>query len=634
MTGLGKQFALRLRHVFRASREGDLTPARISELSSGLEAERQSLLSFTATVEQEFLALGGRLRQINSLAREVQARSEEVIEVASGRADDAAIQFAFQLLKKAEDLVQAGREQYDSVLKVFGTMHADLAEVAQERSALMRTLQPLDSTNTQFRIQACAFNDAIRDRFFTLADAIGELVRDVQTAVGKRFEELERAGEAAGRLSASLTTMSEDQRRETQARLTETRQHLAELNEALLSSESAAQSISGTGRKIATGVSAAVVALQCQDIARQKLEHICAAIDEMRAHLDAGAAGGFSPAEQADCRHFLVDASSVELLQLQAVFYHLDPAAAEVRDGLADVDREVRYLADYAVRLGNGTINGQIISEAIGSIHAVLTVIDNAVGSTRCVIELVDKLRSTFTDCTAQILALAMGLRLVALNAQVFAAHVDEGAALEVVASNTRGIADESMEQLDGISRRVTKLVDSVIDLDQRLCDYRDLAGLEQSILVGEASESKQKLMNVEQKLRAVLTTIKPLEQELSRAIREIGESIRFPQAVAAARASSVSLFESIVRRYDDPKRTGKLEAHTKVLELKRNYTMDHEREVHNAAMGKTEGGPPADTGAAILFDDWSDVTESASAAAVDESPSEDEKLADNVELF
>ena len=41
---------------------------------------------------------------------------------------------------------------------------------------------------------------------------------------------------------------------------------------------------------------------------------------------------------------------------------------------------------------------------------------------------------------------------MVALNAQIFAAHVDTGAALEVVASNTRTVADEAMQQLDEIS--------------------------------------------------------------------------------------------------------------------------------------------------------------------------------------
>ena len=43
-------------------------------------------------------------------------------------------------------------------------------------------------------------------------------------------------------------------------------------------------------------------------------------------------------------------------------------------------------------------------------------------------------------------------------------------------------------------------LVDSVVDLEQRLSDYRELATMEQSLLASESAESETKLRALEQK--------------------------------------------------------------------------------------------------------------------------------------
>jgi len=165
-----------------------LAPDRVRELRSRLEAEKSALFGFTAAMEEEFLGLGTLLGKITSLAREVRRRSDEITAAATGRTEDAAIQFAFQLLKKAEDLVHASREQYNNVSVVFEKMHVEVIRIARERSALVRTLSPLEMTNSQFRIQACAFDEGTRAKFFALADSIGSIVRDVHNAVGQRFE--------------------------------------------------------------------------------------------------------------------------------------------------------------------------------------------------------------------------------------------------------------------------------------------------------------------------------------------------------------------------------------------------------------------------------------------------------------
>jgi hypothetical protein len=624
-----------------------LTPRRIRELAPQLKAEKEALHSFTGSMEEEFLQVGSLLRKIIALARQVQSRSDEVIAAASGQAEDAAIQFAFQLLKKAEDLVEASREQHESVSAVFERMHLDLIKVASERSALVRALKPLETTNVHFRIQACSFDEATRSQFFALAEAIAGIVKGVQAAVGQRFEELERAGQATGELVAKMAATAVEQKRETEVMLAESRNHLSALTEVLQSSQTAAQLISQAGAKIASGVSKAIVALQCQDMARQKFEHISAAIDEMNEYLQEALAGGHTPAEEADGRRFLVDGARVQLAQLQSVFDQLDEAAGQVKGGLQEVDSEAKTFADSAVRSGGATLDGRIIGRAVKSIHAVLAVIDNTVANVRTVTELVVQLKSTFSDCTSQILGLALKLRIVALNAQIFAAHVDAGTALEVVARNTRMIAEEAMQQLDDISSRVTQLVELLVDLEQRLEDHGELAAVERDLLASEARESEQKLCAMQAELRDAIAAIGPLEHELSDTVRRTMECIRFPEAVAQASARSTAFFKEIILQHSSSTPNSGVAIHHKILALKSRYTMAHERDVHELAFESVQplGSALASDSVAVESLQLGGGTHLETlggslggecVASTIRAPMEvnDDQLADNVELF
>jgi hypothetical protein len=279
---------------------------------------------------------------------------------------------------------------------------------------------------------------------------------------------------------------------------------------------------------------------------------------------------------------------------------------------LVEIDAGAKALAGHALQSGTATLDGRVIGQAIESIHAVLLVIENAVMSVRNVVDLVQKLKATFNDCTSHVLELALDLRLVALNAQIFAAQVEAGASLEVVASNTRMVADEAMKQLSGISSGATEMIDAVTDLEQRLIDYRELATLERDQLSLESAESETKLRTLEQDLRVALSAIGSLDGELSDTIRRMTQSIRFPEAVAEASARSTALFDRIAVQYSDSDDDAKETWHQKVEELKSNYTMAHERAVHEWVVEPASAEP---------------------AQPVNSEPLE-ERLADNVELF
>jgi len=612
---------------------GDLTADRINEQIVALAAEKQALSEFTAAMENEFLALGTALRTISSLARQVRGRADEVIAASSGRTEDAAIQFAFQLLKKAEDLVHACSEQYKTVLAVFDRIQDGFENLAHQRSGLETTLFPLGLIKTQFRIQSCAFDDATREEFSGLAVSLGELIKDVRTAVGEKFEHLARTQHATDEFAVKLAATLERQKRGTEKVLAEVRCHLSALNAILDESHQMARSLSQAGEGVASGVGKAIVALQCQDMARQRFQHIGEAIDEMVHHLQAAGANGLAGGEANDWRRYLADAGRIQLGQLRAVFKQLEAAARALTEGFKETQSAGHLFAERAVRCGGAALDSQIASRSIESVRQVLAVIGQAVDNMQTVIGLIGDLKSAFGGCTSQLVPLTHRLQFAAMNARISADQLHAGKTLEVLAEMTNTIAKDAMLQFDALSSSVTELIDSIVNLEQRLADYRELAVMEQEVLANEAGESAERLGALEDGLRRALTAIRPLERELSAAIHQGIEQIRFPAAVATAGRRSQSLFEQILGEYSDAgKEEGEAGGDT-VQALKRNYTMSHERVVHEwalAATAPTEPGPAGQGGAAPVGGGLGD-SPPAPPAEVD---GREEKLADNVELF
>lgn len=554
-----------------------------------LRAEKEALHDFSIAMEEEFLKLGALLRTISLSAGQVRERSDAVIVAASGREEDAAIQFAFQLLKKTEDLVQASRDQYHHVLAVFKEIQIASRHIASRRRELKSTVSPLKAIPTLFRIQASLLSEKTQNEFSVVANSIQQIISEIESGVGQRFEELELMAQTALDLTAQLSVLTTQQNHEIKGMLEDARSHLSTLDMALQSSEAAAQSLVQVGDRISSGVGKAIIALQCQDIARQKFEHITEAIDQMIDRLP-NRPGSDYPVRGArpdpDCLHYLADAGSVQLKQLRVVFGQLGEAARQVSGGLQEVESGAKALADHAVRSGDATLDGHVIGLAIKSIKDVLGIIDKTVGRVQSMCEIVQDLKSKFGDCGSQVADLTERLSVMALNAQISATQADAGLALEVVARNTRILSDQSRQALEAISSRVAALIDSITDVEQRLADHRELASIEQKLLAAEAGLSEKKLRALEEELHRGMGVIEPLNRKLSETIHRTIGSIRFPDAVAIAEARSTALFEAIVRQRPADKRESRTMVHGAVHELRRNYTMVDERAVHESAVG------------------------------------------------
>jgi hypothetical protein len=579
----------------RRSTNSPLGPLQARELAEGLRDEREALLALSSEMGAEFVGLVGELRKISRAADAVRDRSGQVMAVTSGQSESSAIHFSFQLLKKAEDLVKASYEQYEHVFAVFGELARGLASVTRQREQLMHTLLPLAMITTQFRIQACSFDRAVRKQFLNLAGEIGTLLVEVRTAVERRFEDLGKAKRISSELLEELSERVAQHQTRIESSLGESRSQLRMLNESFETSDQAAKSLSDASLKVGEHVTKIVVALQCEDMARQKIEHLCEAIGEMVAHLEPGP--GLAPSTVAEpiARRFVSAAALIQREQLEALFAQLDEAAQAVAGGLEGIEASTGEIADRALQAGRTAVDGQVVSKSIQGMREILSIVELTLGQTDGIMQSFGPLRSKLTDCTEKITELALRLRMGAVNAQVYAAQVVCGGALEVLADQTRAVCDRSRLELEQISGAIARLSDKVENLEQRLGDFQQLGRAERRFLAEEAEISERKLHKTQRELAVGLTEIDPVRCDLTALTRHTRDSLRFPAELGLARARSIGFFTDLSERLSVPEEGANgLNGHETVERLRRNYTMAHEREIHERASGDTGGLPTA----------------------------------------
>lgn len=555
-----------------------------------LQDEKAALLSLVHGMEREFLATGDGLerltRQLNEIQRECHSLSDQTL----GRGQDAAIQFAFQLLKKAEDFVLAGYEQYDHVFATFGELQQRLARLAQQQDDLMRVLLPLNFVTLSFRIEASRHPAEVQQNFFTLADTVNQTVAEVRHTLVRQFEDLAMSERTARSLMEQVASSVQTHRQEVAATLQSTRRQLRAMSESLASFGADATDLFGLNQAVTRHICGIVIAQQCQDITRQSIEHVGEAMEEMRAHIGEAPAG----ANGAETRQFVRHAGQIQLHQVQNVFGQLNDAAASLKSGIQGLRTEAATAAQVAVKMGTTTLDAGITTQCQAGIGEILGIVEQAVQKIADIIAAFAPLQASFVDCTSKATGLAIEVRRAGLNALVFAIHAPNGATLEVLAGRVRAISEEVIQEVAQMGAALGQTTGLINNLLQRLEDFQQLSRSEQEILAAESAASRAKLAELRDAIPLLIQRVSQRQEAFAQSAEAVLANIQFPVTVAEASARAIGFFQELAAwgGKDEQDLVAETAAAQKIDRLQSKYTMASERHAHLAAM--QPGAAPA----------------------------------------
>jgi hypothetical protein len=602
-------------HLWSLARIGKPAPQLSAQAWGGrLEDEKLSLLELVRGMEAEFLATGDGLEGLARQLGEIQKKCRSLTDLTLGLTQDAAVQFAFQLLKKAEDLVLASYDQFDHVFATFSELQQRLSQVSKQRDDLMRVLLPLSFITMSFRIEASRHPVEVQQAFFTLSDTMNRTVNDVRTTMERQFNDLAASDRIARRLMEQISGSTQQHRKEVSATLAASRSQLSALSEALISSGAGTGDLARRNQTVTNLISSLVMAQQCQDITRQRIEHVGEAMNEMREHLDDGR----SATDEA--RLFIFRAGQIQLQQVQSVFDQLNHAAESLKSGIQSLRTEAGAASGLAVMVGGATLDAKVASQCQAGIGEILGIVKQAVQNITGIIAAFEPLQASFVDCTGKATILAGDVRHAGLNAQVFAIRTSDGATLEVLAGRVHAISEEVIEQVERMGALLNHTSELVNNLRQRLEDFQILGQTEQAVLAEESALSVKKLGDLESAIPNQIRCLTERQKTFADSVDQVLANIQFPATVAQASSRSIGFFQELVAWGGE----GGSELHVesaaahKIDRLKSKYTMDSERHAHATALQPALAPPIAGTSESSIemFDD-----SSSTAPAIADSP-------------
>ncbi len=568
--------------------------------------------------EESFLRLGSQVNSFRQKAGEISACTVQTMQLLEGETGEQALMRLQLLVERCSLWFDDAQAHTARVVAVLEEIMMQLSSMVTPLRGLRKLVKTLQGVRISTRVESARVPGA---GAHVLADELKHLTDLIQDKVQKIEEQFDSLSTLSGRILDHEKQVNQGSMKTAQRGIQESRLTLSLLSGQRL--ETGQQT--GTLQKQSDGIAAhfgeIIVALQFQDITRQRMEHIQSALEDLSAQV--------SPANRDETglssEEALLVTGEVCRLQyehLEQVLKEFDSAVDTLTQNLEEVVPRVRALTGKSGRLEiNPDANPEdeqlfgfaLLQTVTNQMEDVLGLHEDANSAIRTVCQKVGEI-------TSQISAVEFvgeEMQLMALNAAINAAHYrGRGAGLQVIAEQIKSLAD------DAFARTVELVGECCLVTDQT-------AGLERLDAAGDQLETR--LTELMTEGRTLFETLQRNRQELTTQIFEIsGEVNQFGEDVAAClatitirerfRAALVPLLDGLrlMSHCAQSRAEGDSDAKAHLFrKIHSRYTMYSERAIHDSLAV----GPK-------ISDQKSGVDRRQTAAT------ETEDLGDNIEFF
>jgi len=590
------------------------SPARAlsAEQSAGafapslLASLQDDLNGLNAAGAKEFLALAAALQSIAGHAHDIAGLSRQVTELTGPGESDEAVSRLQQLLTEAAHL-QAMSQGSRAKLREI------LSRVERSNTSLARLLKLpllLNTVGILSRIEASRLTDAAGNAA-SLTAGVDQLAENIERIVTQVADEGADLTQLVLHGVQQLDAVEGKQREQAASLISHSRTLLDSFRARSEASKTAARSIDEQYTGIHDASNRIVLSLQSEDIARQRVEHIQEALRHAAGLLETSGS--------------LTDCLSILALQrshLLTTHELVSKSLGSILESLQSLGPRLEALITQTAALESQTDNdGQsfatTIKQELGMLSAVLGPYFASARTVASTVDTVLPSLTTITSAVNEVEEIQASIRLMALNAEVKAAHLGgKGAAMGVLASELHKITGQS----DGDTRVILEGLLGMDEILKALAGQR-LTSNTSSLISAEGDE-------VTKGINHLVESIVMARQETSTrlaALQQQADTLRL-ELISACEVAERA--RALIKAFDDV--LGKLDRNLEELgwdpdaalapgaaaNLTKLYSMEEEHQVHQQHFGAPGAG---DVGA-------EDVVQKPAAT--------DSELGENVELF
>lgn len=564
---------------------------RMQSALAALPAAAAALEQASTELERDFLATGAALEKLNQRGQQFMKGSGHLVLIAIGQSDgkeyiangskvvEEPLIFLERCLVESERLQSQLRED-----------HQGIEQLLQAEANLRRTMAPLQTIQTLFKIECAPLGAEAQTMFTALTQEIERMHNQVCELFDTKFTELRQVEQILDAVGVKLEHQTTSLRNFVTKEKTEIQDSLRQLSAELVANQQREVRIQNLSREVTREIQAIIVGLQFQDIINQKLQHTRAAVTQLLERFG----------EDEEALHFLAQSSRLEAGQLQAVRQDLAHAEQTVQTGIANL---LEHLSEADTNCLSLKEFDRVTASSDGMIQVLLGMIESVRSRVKEMYQRTAELQQPLqpihnmaAGLTLVVRQLSYRIHLIGLNAQVQAAHFRHGAGLEVLSARTSEISLET----NRISETVATHLDQIAaGLNQNVEAFNQLnlqARTQQEWLAHQGHEAETGLHRLRDEALTTLQEVGELLEQIKEQAGEALGSVRYRKTadatLAALQSQLQTLGETAVEqlgpRYDP--------ARNVLGNLHRNYTMDSERQIYQQVVqGMDQNpGPPA----------------------------------------
>jgi hypothetical protein len=558
-------------------------------------------------IDGAFVNVGSRLAECAEILSRLTETFEALpIDLEGPDLTEATDRLAVVGRRAGEISLALGAEQADLTRLVVS-----LARAAHPISDLRRTVKMMSIVAINARVVAASVVSETED-FSVFTTDIAQL-SDSATATIADFSRTYEALTGVVEEAAATRGSFEAAHRDTLAGLaTELETDLAEVTEQRLTSVRSSAITGQMSRAIADKVATTVMALQVGDATRQRVEHVEAALRDLSLILPRAVGEGDQPQADGGGDPMLVSSiTELQRRQLAGARESLIVEMAAGADALTQLSQDVQSVLDHARSVYGSAENRSALSELHGAVRRAVTVLRDCEGAR----EKLDKVAGAVSETVKVLLdhveavqEIEYKMRLVSLNAAVKCAQLGpRGRALDVIAQQLRTLtgetvvsAHEAVERLNEAAAFSAAFTSSAGAGAGRVGD-----------LEHEATAALAQLETVGMRMKKALVELYAdgprVAERLDGAVDSLANHGAISEAPSDIELGVAAILPRSAGEGDQAKLGGGGDPSPELTEflsaLRRRYTMDAERRLHDAFTGvEVTAEPLTDTLDDLLF--------------------------------
>jgi hypothetical protein len=473
------------------------------------------------------------------------------------------------------------------------TVEEELLRACAARGHFERSDMMLRILTLNIRMEAVRLLPEQQSVFINVAANIAEIAEKIMTSSVSAFARIEAIVHEATNERAELRRLEETLHRRAHVSVETIFRELEKVRIAL---EPCGEQNRGIEAQLAATdpiTLGMLMALQHQDIVRQKLEHIAVGFDDIADYIAGAGAGRATDAA------FVYQAAKVQRAQLGAARAEIEQAGREVTEGMAQLLRHGEGLLVAFTGMETAVTSTfrdcRLASLYREQITELATVADQGQVTNAKVASSVTRIEDVVKLFSREIARQEFDVKIVSLNAQVAAARMASAEALNKLSEECSRVSG----QIDDITASLTGQLDRVLDSLQGIAGqagtFLELVGQEKQTLERGAVKIGAQLERLGVQLQTDAAQASQDFAALFGETKSLLHRLHFPELIDSCFTPAETLCEQLQELTAahasaalEPAAAAKLAAH------RERYTMEEERRAHAGALGAGAAAPVA----------------------------------------